>query len=321
MTTTAREEVRRSGDGPDRLPDVAERVSRAVLLVALVVGLAAPGLLTDLGPVLLVTAGLLGLPHGAVDHLAWGWARGEVGRPRFAVVAGYAAAALAAVGVALLLPVPALLVLIALSAAHFAEGEAAWSQQHPGRGVVGPLPGVAAGVAVVALPLLARPDAVRPPLASLDPALPALLLQPGVRIPVLVGTAALVVTGVWAARRSPVRLAELLLVVAVAAVLPPLAAFAVWFAGWHAVRHTARLLLLDPSSADDLRGGLIGPPLARFARAAAPPCLAAVLGTTALALVVGVQGGLLVALLALTVPHTAVVARLRARRAPVPAAP
>ena len=321
MTTTAPAGRRSSPLGDeDRLTAVAERVSRTVLVVALVValvsGLVLPGLLADLGPVLLVVAGLLGLPHGAVDHLAWGWARGDVGRPRSGVVVGYAAAALGAVGVALVLPVPALLVLIALSAAHFAEGEVAWSRQHPGRGSVGPMPGVAAGVAIVALPLLARPDAVRPLLASLDPALPDLLLQPGLRVTLLAGTALLVVAGVHAARRSRVRLLELLLVVAVAVVLPPLAAFAVWFAGWHAVRHTARLLALDPRSTSDLQRGRLRPPLARFARTAALPCGAAVTGTIALALVVGVQGGLLVALLALTVPHTAVVARLGERPAP-----
>ena len=224
---------------------------------------------------------------------------------------GYATAAVVAVAVALLLPVPALLVLLALSAAHFAEGEVAWSRiRRPGRPPVGPLPGAAAGVVVVTVPLLARPDAVRPLLRSLDPALPALLLQPGVRLPLLAATAVLVLAGAVAARRSPVVLAELLLVAAVAVVLPPLAAFAAWFAGWHAVRHTARLVLLDPRSEADLTRGDVRQPLLRFARAAALPSAVAVVFTIALGLVVGVQGGLLVALLALTVPHTAVVARL-----------
>ncbi len=80
-----------------------------------------------------------------------------------------------------------------------------------------------------------------------------------------------------------------------------------WFAGWHAVRHTARLLQLDPRSAGE---DSAGPALRRFVRAAALPSAAALAGVTALALVTGVTGALLVALLALTVPHTAVVARL-----------
>ena len=296
------------GARTDQLPIVAERLSRGVLGAALVAGLVAPGLLQELGPLLLVTAGLLGLPHGAVDHLAWGWSSGEVGRPRAAVVGSYAAAALGAVGIALLVPVPALLVLLALSAAHFAEGEVAWSRL---RGTaVGWLPGTAAGLSAVTLPVLLRPDAVRPLLASLDPELPGVLLSSAVRLPLLALTGVLVVAGAVAARSQPPRLFELALVVAVAATLPPLAAFAAWFAGWHAVRHTARLLLLDPRSTEDLARGDLRTPLGRFVRSAALPSAAAVLGTLALGLTIGVQGGLLVALLALTVPHTAVVAHL-----------
>lgn len=281
----------------DRLLDGASRLSCGVLLLALAFGLLLPGVLRDAGPALLVLAGVLGLPHGAVDHLAWGWVDGEV-RPRPAVVAAYAAAALAAVAVALALPVPALLALLVLAVAHFAEGEAAWSAL-AGRAKDWPA-AAAAGLAVVVLPLVLRPAEARPLLAALDPALPSAVL--GLRAPLLALTALAVVAGLVAARHDPARLGELLLVVAVAAVLPPLAAFAAWFAGWHAVRHTARLVLLDPRGPD---GGL-----RRFARAAALPTAVALVGTLALGLVVGVTGGLLVALLALTVPHTAVVARL-----------
>lgn len=297
---------------PDRLLTGAQRLSVAVLLLALVAGLVAPGPLATAGPLLLVVAGVLGLPHGAVDHLAWGWARGEVGAPRPRVIVLYALAAALAVAAALLAPLPALLVLLVLPVAHFAEGEVGW---HRLRGAHGCWPaGAAGGLAVVALPLLLRPEAVRPLLTALDPALPGVLLRPEVRLPVLLATALLVLAGAVAARRSPVRLAELALVVAVAAVLPPLAAFAAWFAGWHAVRHTARLVALDPRSATDLSRGAVARPLRRFARDAALPSTAALLGTLALAAVAGLTGGLLVALLALTVPHTAVVARLGAVR-------
>lgn len=285
---------------PRSLLDGAQRLSRAVLLAALAAGLLAPDLLRDTGPGLLLVAGLLGLPHGAVDHLAWGWARGEV-RPRAAVVAGYAAAAVAAVGVALLAPVPAVLVLLALAAAHFAEGEAGWARL-TGRSPAWPA-AVASGLAVVVLPVVLRPAEVRPLLAALDPGLPAVVLS--ARTPLLALTALAVAVGLLAVRHDRTRLLELALVVAVAAVLPPLAAFAAWFAGWHAVRHTARLVLLDPRGPD---GGL-----RRFAGAAALPTCLALVGTAALALLLGVTGGLLVALLALTVPHTAVVARLPVR--------
>ena len=301
---------RRPTEVGEVLLEGAHRLSVSVLVLALAAGLVAPDLLRSAGPGLLVAAGVLGLPHGAVDHLAWGWARGEVGRPRPVVVAVYAAAAALAVGAALLAPVPALLLLLALSAAHFAEGEVGW---HRLRGASGCWPaGAAVGLSVVALPLLLRPEQVRPLLATLDPALPGVLLRPEVRVPVLTLTVVLIVAGAVGARRNPARLSELALLVAVAAVLPPLAAFAAWFAGWHAVRHTARLVRLDPRSTADLAAGRVAAPLRRFARSAAVPSAVAVAGTLALGGLVGLTGGLLVALLALTVPHTAVVARLGA---------
>lgn len=295
-----------------RLLDLAERLPLLVLGVALLAGLLAPEALTTAGPALLVLAGLLGLPHGAVDHLAWGWAQGQT-RPRAPVVVAYALVAVLAVVVALLVPVPALLLLLALSAAHFAEGEVGWHRLR-GRAPCWPA-GLAAGLAVVALPLTLRPNDVRPLLTALDPGLPGILLAQEVRGPLLMLTALLVLAGAVATRRSPARLGELALVVAVAAVLPPLVAFAAWFAGWHAVRHTARLLALDPRNTDDLAAGRVGAPLRQFARDAALPTAAALLGTAALALLLGLTGGLLVALLALTVPHTAVVARLGATSA------
>ena len=298
----------------DRLITGADRLSRAVLLGALAGGVllqvVAPGSLQAAGPALVVLAGLLGLPHGAVDHLAWGWAQGEV-RPRAAVVAGYALAAATAVGVALLVPTPALVVLLVLAAAHFAEGEVGWARL---RGAPAHWPaGAAAGVAVVALPLVLRPEQVRPLLAGLDPQLPGLLLATPVRMGLVGLTVLLLVAAVASARRDRVRLAELALVLAVVALLPPLAAFAAWFAGWHAVRHTARLVHLDPRSRRDLEAGLVAQPLGRFARAAALPTTVALVGTVALVAVTGITGGLLLALLALTVPHTAVVARLGER--------
>ena len=289
----------------------AGALSRGVLVAALAAGLLAPDALRAAGPALLVLAAVLALPHGAVDHLAWDWARGGT-RARPAVVAGYALAALAAVGAALLAPLPALVVLLALSVAHFAEGEVGWARLAGRPPAV--LAGAATGLAVVALPLVLRPAEVRPLLDALHPDLAGVLHADAVRAGLLLLTAAAVLGGLLTAGRG-----ELLLVAAVAVVLPPAAAFAAWFAGWHAVRHTARLLVLDPRSTADVAAERYGPPLRRFARAAALPTAAALVGTAALAAVAGVTGGLLVALLALTVPHTAVVARLS--RAAPPALP
>ena len=156
-------------------------------------------------------AALLGLPHGAVDHLALGWSQGEHGPAPRLLLVGYALGAVLVAAAALAAPVPAVLVLLLLSAAHFAEGEVAFDELRGGPGLR--LPAAALGTAVVALPLLLRPEQVRPVVAALDPALPAVLAE--LRLPVLAMTAVLVVAGlvVGVRARAWPATAELALVV------------------------------------------------------------------------------------------------------------
>lgn len=285
--------------------------SRAVLVAAVVAGLLAPERAAATGPWLLVVAGLVGLPHGAVDHLALGWARGRVGP---ALLVSYGAAAAAVAAVALLAPQPAVLVLLALSAAHFAEGEAAFDRLRGGPGLGAPA--AALGTAVVALPLLLHPGPAGPVLATLSPGLPGLIAT--ARPVLLVLVTVLVAWGALSALRHGAgrALLELALVVVAAVVAPPLLVFAAWFAGWHAPRHLVRLAALQPVG-DGRQRALA------LARGAALPTAAAVVGLVGLALVLGgLPGAVLVTLLALTVPHAAVVARLdrlsRVRPAPAP---
>jgi hypothetical protein len=88
---------------------------------------------------------------------------------------------------------------------------------------------------------------------------------------------------------------------------PALLVFGVWFAGWHAPRHLARLAALQPSG--DGRSRACG-----LLRGAAGPTVVAIAGLTGLVLLLGgLSSGILVALLALTVPHAAVVAWLGQR--------
>lgn len=288
-----------------RVGETARRVSTgSVVLVAGagLVGAVASGAATTAGPAVLVIAGVASLPHGAVDHLALGWARGRTGSARPRILVGYAAAALAAAGLALAAPLPALLALLVLSAVHFAEGEAAFDRLRGGAGLA--LPAIALGTAVVSLPLVLRPAAVRPLLVALDPRLPDVLAV--VRLPLLLGTAVLVVVGLVVAVRSGQRrpALELALTVVASLVGPPLIVFAVWFGGWHAPRHLVRLLDLEPAGDRRARCG-------RLARGAAAPTAVAVVGLVAMALLLGgLPGAVLVVLLALTVPHAAVVARI-----------
>ncbi|GAC1442272.1 MAG: hypothetical protein NVS3B26_19890 [Mycobacteriales bacterium] len=280
-----------------------------IVVAAGAAGLLAPGACLRAGPVLLVVAALLGLPHGAVDHLALGWSQRRRDAQPARTIAVYSLAAAAAAAAAVAVPLPAILVLLVLSAAHFAEGERSFGT---GRGW---WPAAAAGVAVVVIPLLARPATVTPLLRSLDPGLPAAMAE--VRLPVLVVTATLVLVGLASAWRTRdlLALGELSLLTAAALAAPPLVFFAAWFAGWHAPRHVVRLMALEPQG--DARERL-----GRLVVGAALPTLAAVLGLVALyVLLGGLPGAVLVALLALTVPHAAVVARMGRLTVGSPAVP
>ena len=273
-----------------------------VLVAVALVGLFAPRLAAAAGPVVLVVAGVLGLPHGAVDHLAVGWGRGRAGRPRASFLLAYALAAVAAAALALADPAPAILVLLVLSAAHFAEGEYAFDRLRGGCGLV--LPAAAVGTWIVAGPLLLRPAQARPLLASLDPDLPGLVAA--ARAPVLTVAALLVLAGLAVAVRSHNwwTAGELALVVLATAVAPALLVFGGWFAGWHASRHLVRLAALQPYGGGKVRS-------LALVKGAAGPTAVAVAGVVALVLVTGgLSSAVLVALLALTVPHAAVVAWL-----------
>jgi Brp/Blh family beta-carotene 15,15'-monooxygenase len=132
----------------------------------------------------------------------------------------------------------------------------------------------------------------------------------------LAAVAVLVVLAVAALlrRRRLLDAAELCLVAVTFVVAPPLACFGVWFGGWHAVRHTGRLLDLAGA-----RPGRVRPAAARLARAGALPTLAALAAVAAMWQLRGRWGleSEVSVLLALTVPHAVVVAALdRQRRGP-----
>ncbi|MEO6881881.1 MAG: Brp/Blh family beta-carotene 15,15'-dioxygenase [Mycobacteriaceae bacterium] len=282
-----------------RAASVTGAASALVLALAAALGVAAPRV-GAAGPALLVVAGVLGLPHGAVDHLALGWSR--PGGVRGVLLGGYAVLAVGVAWVAVILPVPTVLALLVLSCAHFAEGELAFARLSGRPGSA--LTAVALGTTVVTVPLLLRPEAVTTVLDGIDPGLAPVLAQ--LRVPVLVLTGLLVVAGSVAAvhGRTWRPLAELVLVALACLLGPPLLVFAAWFGAWHAPRHLVRLLHLDTvgGTRDRVR---------RLARAAVLPTVAALTGLGVLVLVSGsVPSSVLVVLLALTVPHAAVVARL-----------
>ena len=288
--------------------------SIAVVGATLAVELLVPGGWGGAAPVVLVVGLLAGLPHGAVDHLVPGWVLAGRAPRLVLVVVGYVAVAVIAFALFRAIPGPALVAFVLLSAVHFGSGETAFDDERAGRGVrTDPLGTVAFGGAVILLPVIGDPTEVAPVIASLVPGSTG-VLPAGVRV--AVGAFVLLVALVWATRARRTRgllpVAELGLLVTASLVVPPLAAFGVYFGAWHALRHTARLVETDPANTTDLAAGRVLRPWARFALNAALPTTGALCTLLLLWSVAGGWRALVAADLALlaglTVPHVLLVA-------------
>lgn len=257
-----------------------------------------------------------GIPHGAVDHLmAIRLARG---RPLVVIVAGYAAVA-AVVWAMLRWAGPAALVaVVALSAVHFGLGELEVSRRLTGWLPARPVAvaTVVAGCGALALPLARSGEQFSAVAAAVSPDLAHLLAATPLQIGVIAVWLVCAVVAMVAAVRDghPVIALDILLIGALGMLAPPLVAFAVWFGGWHALRHCARLLTVEPGCATMLADGRRRAAVQRLVRLAALPSLAVLAVVAALAWVTlaapepteAVAEALRV-LLALTVPHMVVV--------------
>ena len=197
----------------------------------------------------------LGMPHGAADTELLRAAAHGSGRRHAVLAAGYAALAAAST----------LLVrrggrgvdraVLLASAAHFGEGElACWRAAPAGaprrRAALRLL---AAAVATVGLPAAVGTAGRRDPEVGVNGALPrratgdrtglALLRDPATRRTVapLAGMAVLAAAAL-AASRDGEAAADTALLTALALLAQPSTAFAGYFGGWHALRHTARVV-------------------------------------------------------------------------------
>ncbi len=304
--------TRRAAETPSAGPARAATVVSLAAVLAVVAVEVAVGW-GDLAWVLLVAGLLLGLPHGAVDHLLPGYRLGW----RLPRLAGFALgyAVLAAAGWLLFraAPGPALLVFVALSAWHFGTGETAFADLRAGRPVQrSATAGAVLGCLVLLVPLVRGAPGTATVVAAVVPGSDGVL--PGaaattVLVTVLPAAGALAVERLLAGRF--LEAAEVGVLLTLVLVAPPLAAFGVWFGAWHSVRHLARVVAEDPANATDLAAGRLAAPLRRFAVAAAPPT-AAVLAVLALlwSAAEGWHGLLATALpvlAALTLPHALVV--------------
>ncbi len=309
-----------------RKPTIADVRARTLSLWLLgAVGLLAlvPEALT--GPVtwaVLAIGLLVGLPHGAVDHLVPEWTLGrELPRSIFVlIVVAYVTVAALAFGLLLAQPVLAASLFLVVSILHFGAGDVEFLEVSGRlRSWQRPIAVLAFGLTPVALPIAVHAEQARPVLVGLAPEL-VVLTAPTVRTTALLVTVALVAVTAWSVTvQGRLRIALDLAVLCVAFVLaPPLLAFAAYFGGWHAARHIARLLALDPRNAADLAIGRTGRPLLRFARSALLPTVASVVVLLGLWWGAGGVEGLVAAhlglLVALTMPHVALVSWLDRRR-------
>ncbi|SDF05481.1 beta-carotene 15,15'-monooxygenase, Brp/Blh family [Blastococcus aurantiacus] len=295
---------------------LATAVSTTGVAAVLAVEVLVPGGWGAAAWVPLVAGLLLGLPHGAVDHLLPSYRLHWRPVGLLAFAAGYAALAALAWAVFTAAPGPGLLVFVLVSAWHFGTGETAFADLRAG-GVPVPRPIAASvlGALVLLVPLARGSSEVAAISAAVVPGWDGQL--PGaVRVAVLavVLPAAVLLAGVSAARRRWLEAGEVLLLLALVLVVPPAAAFGTWFGTWHAVRHVARVVAEDPAGAADLRAGRLAPSLRRFAVAAAAPTVAVLVVLTLLWSAADGWRGFVAAYLpllaALTVPHVLVVAWL-----------
>jgi Brp/Blh family beta-carotene 15,15'-monooxygenase len=279
---------------------------------------------------------LLGLPHGAVDHLAPARTRGApvTARSMLAVGAVYLLLGGAYAAAWWVAPAASAAGFVLLTWVHWGQGDvwplaALSADDHPdGRGLRAATAAVRGGLPML-VPLLAFPDTYRRVLGwfvapfggSTAPLAP--LFGTDARLALGAGFGALTV-GTLAAgyRRSGgsgawrVDAAETALLWAYFLVVPPVLSVGLYFCLWHALRHVGRLLAVDETAAAHLRAGRPARAFGRFARDAAPLTAVSLALLAALAAVVPVRPaapgewlGLYLAFVAvLTLPHVAVVA-------------
>ena len=185
---------------------------------------------------------LVGVPHGAFDHLVAGPVlRPLLGRAWWLVFgAGYVGLA-GLVGVAwAVVPGVTLAAFLAASIVHFGLGDV--EDGLAARAVPGWLAIAVYGSLPVLLPIALHPDAAAPVLAGLAGMTDAAMLEalrPATWVLPVWGVAFAWV--VWAARQEGLGVAERLLTAAAFVLLPPLLAFGLYFSVGHAMRHVLRV--------------------------------------------------------------------------------
>ena len=266
--------------------------------------------------VIAVIALAIGIPHGALDHLVT-LPKAQPKKMALFIIVYVAVAIVAVIGI-LKFNTVGFIVVLFMSAIHFGIGDAAFINEFDKRSEGTKklnrwfyIP--AAGFTPVFIPLVN--SASTEALASVNPAL--INWHQGLDSQILftITAFALLAIGVMVFDKRYREALDLIVLLLLAHLAPPLIAFAVYFGCWHAMRHTARLTLSLPRCVENITQGMLRKAFSN----AVIPGLPALIGTFVVAGLLALSGRdftdeffwmALVVVWALTVPHMAVTAKL-----------
>jgi Brp/Blh family beta-carotene 15,15'-monooxygenase len=299
-----------------------ERWSRVAVLTTVALLLILKFLISEINLslqlVIALVALLIGIPHGAIDHLI-----SIPAHPRrrfFAFILIYIIIAVAAGWFIATWNVLGFQCVVVMSAIHFGYGDASFRNEENDSHsrernsfLIESAYALPAGFIPVVLPLTDHRT-----LSALTRIHPALENWAGTWVGTLrFTTLASAVIGLIALlfTKKMALCIDLILLTALALIAPPLIAFATYFGLWHALRHTARLVSKLPTADGLARAGYWKGAI----RGAITPGLYAIVGTFAIATILMIRSpgafsssllwSTLVTIWALTVPHMATTAR------------
>ena len=266
---------------------------------------------------LAVIALIIGIPHGALDHLVTLPKDKPAKMALFVII--YVLIAVAAVWAILRWNVLGFQLVVIMSAAHFGIGDAAFiaESERLNNGVSKSLTdrliyALPAGLLPVFVPLTS--DLTNSALAEVNPQLINWAGSNSNLIHLLVLLIAASSLFILVLKRDNKSAMDLALLAALSILTPPLVAFAIYFGLWHALRHTARLTLNLSKSEIAYQNN---EPKRAFINAVLPG-IPALIGTFIVAAVLAATNpdnsrllwSILVVIWALTVPHMMVTAKL-----------
>ena len=266
--------------------------------------------------IIAVIALAIGIPHGALDHLVT-LPKAQPKKMALFIFVYVAVAIFAVIGI-LKFNTVGFIVVLFMSAIHFGIGDAAFINEIDKRSEGTKklnrwfyIP--AAGFTPVFIPLVN--SASTEALASVNPALINWHQGFDSQILFTISIFALLAIGVMVFDKRYREALDLIVLLLLAHLAPPLIAFAVYFGCWHAMRHTARLTLSLPRCVENITQGMLRKAFSN----AVIPGLPALIGTFVVAGLLALSGRdftdeffwmALVVVWALTVPHMAVTAKL-----------